>query len=198
MSIGRRRFLRNVGLAGLGAVGAGPLLNACATSTSSGPVTQTGGAVTVQSNLSAPAAKTAIEALVKGFNDRNGATASVNTVASETFRTQLPSYLTSANPPDTYTWYPGSLLSGYAEKGLLDATADTVTMTSGDDPRTGLRLTRRFSLADRGYRLELTAKNVSDRPATVHSVGGTTTEVRAGDWKRTVRLRRGQSVTLRP
>jgi len=119
MSIGRRRFLRNVGLAGLGAVGAGPLLNACATSTSTGAVTQTGGAVTVQSNLSAPAAKTAIEALVKGFNDRKGATASVNTVASETFRTQLPSYLTSANPPDTYTWYPGSLLSGYAEKGLL-------------------------------------------------------------------------------
>jgi multiple sugar transport system substrate-binding protein len=119
VSIGRRRFLRNVGLAGLGAVGAGPLLNACATSTSSGPVAQTGGAVTVQSNLSAPAAKTAIEALVKGFNNKHGATASVNTVASETFRTQLPSYLTSANPPDTYTWYPGSLLSGYAEKGLL-------------------------------------------------------------------------------
>jgi multiple sugar transport system substrate-binding protein len=112
----RRRFLRNAGLAGLSV---GPFLSACATSASSGPVAQTGGAVTVQSNLSAPAAKKAIDAMVAGFNDRGGATASVNTVASETFRTQLPSYLTSANPPDTYTWYPGSLLSGYAEKDLL-------------------------------------------------------------------------------
>lgn len=117
--LSRRRFLRNVGLAGFGAVGSGSLLSACATSASSGPVEQTGGAVTVQSNLSAPAAKTAIDALAKGFNERGGATVTVNTVASETFRTQLPSYLTSATPPDAYTWYPGSLLSGYAEKGLL-------------------------------------------------------------------------------
>jgi multiple sugar transport system substrate-binding protein len=124
----RRRFLRNAGLAGLSV---GPFLSACATSASSGPVAQTGGAVTVQSNLSAPAAKAAIEAMVKGFNGRGGATASVNTVASETFRTQLPSYLTSANPPDTYTWYPGSLLSGYAEKGLLLDVGD-VWQTMGD------------------------------------------------------------------
>lgn len=124
----RRRFLRDAGLAGLSL---GPFLSACATSASSGPVAQTGGAVTVQSNLSAPAAKVAIEAMVKGFNDRGGATASVNTVASETFRTQLPSYLTSANPPDTYTWYPGSLLSGYAEKGLLLDVGD-VWQTMGD------------------------------------------------------------------
>lgn len=46
----------------------------------------------------------------------------------------------------------------------VDTTADAVTMTSGDDPHTGLRLTRRFSLADRGYRLDLIATNVSDRP----------------------------------
>jgi multiple sugar transport system substrate-binding protein len=124
----RRRFLQNAGLAGLSV---GPFLSACATSASSGPVAQTGGAVTVQSNLSAPAAKAAIEALVKGFNDRGGATASVNTVASETFRTQLPSYLTSANPPDTFTWYPGSLLSGYAKKGLLLDIGD-VWQTMGD------------------------------------------------------------------
>ena len=46
----------------------------------------------------------------------------------------------------------------------VDATPDAVTMTSGADPRTGLRLTRRFSLRDSGYRLEVTARNVSDRP----------------------------------
>lgn len=42
--------------------------------------------------------------------------------------------------------------------------ADGVTMTSGADPRTGLRLTRRFSLTAGGYTLDLTATNVSRRP----------------------------------
>lgn len=117
--LSRRRFLRNASLAGLGAIGSSSFLAACATSASSGPVKQAAGAVTVQSNLSSPEAKKAIEALAQAFGAKGGATATVNTVASETFRTQLPSYLTAANPPDTYTWYPGSLLSGYARKGLL-------------------------------------------------------------------------------
>ncbi|MBK1783146.1 DUF4380 domain-containing protein [Prauserella cavernicola] len=41
----------------------------------------------------------------------------------------------------------------------------TVTLTSGDDPRTGLRLQRRFELRDGedGYRLTLTALNTSAR-----------------------------------
>jgi multiple sugar transport system substrate-binding protein len=117
--LSRRRFLRNASLAGLGAIGSSSFLAACATSASNGPVKQAAGAVTVQSNLSSPEAKKAIEALAQAFGAKGGATATVNTVASETFRTQLPSYLTAANPPDTFTWYPGSLLSGYARKGLL-------------------------------------------------------------------------------
>ncbi|MEQ3549022.1 DUF4380 domain-containing protein [Pseudonocardia nematodicida] len=46
-----------------------------------------------------------------------------------------------------------------------DGTA-TVTLTSGDDPRTGLGLTRCVELDDDadGYRLRLTARNTSDRP----------------------------------
>ncbi|HEX3788029.1 MAG TPA: extracellular solute-binding protein [Pseudonocardiaceae bacterium] len=113
--LNRRRFL-----AGLGAVGGAALLSGCATSaTSTGPVKQTSGAVTIQSNLSSPQAKVAIEALAKDFSSKGQATATVNTIASETFRTQLPSYLTADNPPDAYTWYPGSLLNGYAKKGLL-------------------------------------------------------------------------------
>jgi multiple sugar transport system substrate-binding protein len=112
--LSRRHFFKGVGL-----VGAGAVLSACATSATSGPVKQAAGAVTVQSNLSSAQAKVAIEALAKAFGAKGGATATVNTVASETFRTQLPSYLTSATPPDTYTWYPGSILTSYAQKGLL-------------------------------------------------------------------------------
>lgn len=110
---GRRRFL-----AGLGAVGTTALLSGCVTSSSSGK-SSSKGAVTLQSNLSAPQAKAAMEDLVAAYGKKGSGSASLNTVASETFRTQLPTYLTSANPPDVYTWYPGSVADAYAKKNLL-------------------------------------------------------------------------------
>lgn len=110
---GRRRFL-----AGLGAAGTTALLSGCVTSTSSGK-SSSKGAVTLQSNVSAPQAKAAMEDLVAAYAKKGSARASLNTVAAETFRTQLPTYLTSANPPDVYTWYPGSVADAYAKKDLL-------------------------------------------------------------------------------
>jgi multiple sugar transport system substrate-binding protein len=109
----RRNFL-----AGLGVAGAAAVLGGCATSVS-GTGGQNGGAVTVESNLSSPQAKAAMQALIADYNKRGSTQASLNTVASETFRTQLPTYLTSANPPDVYTWYAGSVARSYADKGLL-------------------------------------------------------------------------------
>lgn len=110
---GRRRFL-----AGLGAAGTAALLSGCVTSTSSGK-SSSKGAVTLQSNVSAPQAKAAMQDLVAAYGKKGSARASLNTVAAETFRTQLPTYLTSANPPDVYTWYPGSVADAYAKKDLL-------------------------------------------------------------------------------
>ncbi|MFI6277629.1 ABC transporter substrate-binding protein [Streptomyces sp. NPDC050988] len=110
---GRRRFL-----AGLGAAGTTALLSGCVTSTSSGK-SSSKGAVTLQSNVSAPQAKAAMQDLVAAYAKKGSARASLNTVAAETFRTQLPTYLTSANPPDVYTWYPGSVADAYAKKDLL-------------------------------------------------------------------------------
>jgi multiple sugar transport system substrate-binding protein len=109
----RRRFL-----AGLGAAGTTALLGGCVTSTSSGK-SSSKGAVTLQSNLSAPQAKAAMEDIVAAYAKKGTGSASLNTVAAETFRTQLPTYLTSANPPDVYTWYPGSVADAYAKKNLL-------------------------------------------------------------------------------
>ncbi|WP_405923068.1 ABC transporter substrate-binding protein [Streptomyces sp. NBC_00035] len=109
----RRRFL-----AGLGAAGTTALLSGCVTDTSSSK-TSSKGAVTLQSNLSAPQAKAAMEDLVAAFAKKGSARASLNTVAAETYRTQLPTYLTSGNPPDVYTWYPGSVADAYAKKNLL-------------------------------------------------------------------------------
>lgn len=110
----RRRFL-----VGSGAVGAGALLSSCVTQSPSATGGKSGGPVTLQSNLSSPQAKTAMKAIVAAFDKRGDAKAQLNTVASETFRTQLPTYLTSATPPDVYTWYPGSVAESYAKKDLL-------------------------------------------------------------------------------
>ncbi|MGW6601037.1 ABC transporter substrate-binding protein [Streptomyces sp. NPDC055036] len=112
----RRTFLAG---AGAGAVGAAALMTGCVTSSSSSGKNTSGGAVTLQSNLSAPQAKSAMRDVIDAFNKRGGAKGALNTVASETFRTQLPTYLTSANPPDLYTWYPGSVAESYARKDLL-------------------------------------------------------------------------------
>ncbi|MEW2157207.1 extracellular solute-binding protein [Streptomyces sp. NPDC007189] len=109
----RRRFL-----AGLGATGTAVLLSGCVTSTSDAK-TSSKGAVTLQSNLSAPQAKAAMEDLAAAYAKKGSERVSLNTVAAETFRTQLPTYLTSANPPDVYTWYPGSVADAYAKKNLL-------------------------------------------------------------------------------
>ncbi|MEU8504116.1 ABC transporter substrate-binding protein [Streptomyces brevispora] len=110
---------RRTFLAGAAAVGATALTTSCVASSSGGGKGSSGGAVTLQSNLSAPQAKSAMQDVVDAFNKRGGAKGSLNTVASETFRTQLPTYLTSATPPDLYTWYPGSVAESYAKKDLL-------------------------------------------------------------------------------
>ncbi|MFF1922776.1 ABC transporter substrate-binding protein [Streptomyces sp. NPDC058221] len=110
---------RRTFLAGAAAVGATALTSGCVASSSSGGKGSSGGAVTLQSNLSAPQAKSAMQEVIDAFNKKGGAKGSLNTVASETFRTQLPTYLTSANPPDLYTWYPGSVAESYAKKDLL-------------------------------------------------------------------------------
>lgn len=111
----RRRLL-----AGAGAAGTAALLGGCVTSTSSSSTTSSEGAVSLQSNLSAPQAKAAMQDLVAAYKkSKKKGSVDLNTVAAETFRTQLPTYLTSANPPDVYTWYPGSVADAYARKNLL-------------------------------------------------------------------------------
>jgi multiple sugar transport system substrate-binding protein len=115
MSADRRTFLK-----GLGLLGAAAVVPGCATSTTnSGGSSGATGELSLQSNLSSEQAKPAMEKLVAAYNKTGGSTVKLNTVASEIFRTQLPTYLTSANPPDVYTWYAGSVANSYAKKDLL-------------------------------------------------------------------------------
>ncbi len=112
-TVSRRDFLRVAGLA----VGAGAL-GACATGSTSSGGSSSGASTAksvLQSSLSDPDPKKALQTLVADYP--SGAT--LNTVAIEQFRAQLPTYLSSSNPPDVLTWYAGSVARDYASKGLL-------------------------------------------------------------------------------
>lgn len=106
-------------LAGAGALGAATVLGGCATSTTSGGSSQQGGAVTLQSDLSSPLAEKAMQSLVAAYTAQSKYSVKLNTVAATTYQPLLPTYLTSANPPDIYTWYAGSDADHFSSRGLL-------------------------------------------------------------------------------
>jgi multiple sugar transport system substrate-binding protein len=112
-------FSRRGLLAGAGALGAGFALGGCATATAGGSSSQQGGAVTLQSDLSSPLAEKAMQSLVAAYSKQSKYTVKLNTVAATTYQPLLPTYLTSANPPDIYTWYAGSDADHYSSRGLL-------------------------------------------------------------------------------
>ncbi|WP_436531920.1 ABC transporter substrate-binding protein [Actinoplanes sp. HUAS TT8] len=116
--LSRRGFLAGVG--GLGMAG---LLGACATGSDdkSGAAATT---LTLQSSLSDPDPKAALTKVVEGYTTSK---TTLNTIAIETFRAQLPTYLNSGNPPDVLTWYAGSVARDYSSKGFLLDVSDLWT-----------------------------------------------------------------------
>jgi len=107
------------GLFAAGAVvGGSALLSGClgASNTTSSGASNANISLTLQSSLSDPKPKAALEQVVKGYTKYP---TTLNTVAIEQFRAQLSTYLTSSNPPDVLTWYAGSVARDYASKGLL-------------------------------------------------------------------------------
>lgn len=76
------------------------------------------GPLTIQSRLTDGDAA-ALEAVVEAFNAKGGGQVEINSVPNETYREQLPSYLTSANPPDIYTWLGGQATRDFADEGLV-------------------------------------------------------------------------------
>jgi multiple sugar transport system substrate-binding protein len=129
--LGSRRILGRRGfLAGLGGLGAATILGGCATgsSSSSGATSTT---LTLQSSLSDADPKAA---LTKVVGDYTKTKVTLNTIAIETFRAQLPTYLNSGNPPDVMTWYAGSVARDYASKGFL---LDVSDLWTGNGPCAG-------------------------------------------------------------
>jgi multiple sugar transport system substrate-binding protein len=116
--LSRRGFI-----AGIGGLGAAALLGGCATS-SSDSGSGSSATLTLQSSLSDPSPKAALTKVVEGYTKTK---VTLNTIAIETFRAQLPTYLNSATPPDVLTWYAGSVARDYASKGFLLDVSDLWT-----------------------------------------------------------------------
>ena len=123
-------FSRRGFLAGIGGVGMAGLLGACATGSddSAGAPSTT---LTLQSSLSDPDPKAALTKVVEGYTKSQ---VTLNTIAIESFRAQLPTYLNSGNPPDVLTWYAGSVARDYASKGFL---LDVSDLWTGSGPCAG-------------------------------------------------------------
>ena len=78
------------------------------------------GPLVIQSRLASDSGDAAaLQAVVDAFNAKGGGQVVINSVPNETFREQLPSYLTAATPPDILTLYGGSLTRDLADQGLL-------------------------------------------------------------------------------
>ena len=60
-----------------------------------------------------------LKGVVAAFDKLGEGKVTINTLPTATFDTQLPSYLTSKNPPDVYTWYAGQATRDFADQGLL-------------------------------------------------------------------------------
>ncbi|HEY8721078.1 substrate-binding domain-containing protein [Pengzhenrongella sp.] len=109
----RRSFLLSTA-----AVGGAAVLSSCvgtgsgASSTKSASTTT----LTLQNSIQDEAPKAALANLVNAFG---GPKTTMNSVATEQFRAQLSTYLTSSTPPDVLSWYAGSVARDYAEQGLL-------------------------------------------------------------------------------
>jgi multiple sugar transport system substrate-binding protein len=115
--LSRRGFL-----AGLGGLGVATVLGGCATGSDSGSGSSgSSSTLTLQSSLSDADPKAALTKVVEGYTKTK---VTLNTIAIETFRAQLPTYLNSGNPPDVLTWYAGSVARDYASKGFLMDVSD--------------------------------------------------------------------------
>jgi multiple sugar transport system substrate-binding protein len=123
--LSRRGFL-----AGIGGLGAAALVGGCATSSSDSD-SGSSATLTLQSSLSDPSPKAALSKVVEGYTKTK---VTLNTIAIETFRAQLPTYLNSATPPDVLTWYAGSVARDYASKGFL---LDVSDLWTGNGPCAG-------------------------------------------------------------
>ena len=137
-------------LAGLLAVlASSALVVGCATASTDAPAPTTAGGTSTDSqdvdcvangisvqnwNVGEAGADDPMLAVAALYEETTGNTVTVNTVNVEVFRSQLPTYITSNNPPDVLKWLAGSTTSGFAEAGQLLDISDVWAESLGDIP----------------------------------------------------------------
>ncbi len=130
MSLSNLSLSRRSLLVGGAALGGSALLAGCVGSGSTPEPAPASGAasasgpLTLQIAFSDAKTKDALLTTVKGFT---GPKTTVNAVATEQFRAQLSTYLTSSTPPDVIGWLAGSVARDYAKQGLLLDVSDLWT-----------------------------------------------------------------------
>lgn len=114
-ALGRRTLIRG----GLGAASLSALLAACGGSSGGGSGGGGGsvtGQVSIGSNYSDAAVKSAFAAVLKGYG--NTANLSVNTVDHNSFQNNIQNYL-QGTPNDVFCWFSGNRTQFFAEQRLL-------------------------------------------------------------------------------
>jgi multiple sugar transport system substrate-binding protein len=114
-SISRRAMLQGT-FGALALAGAPSLLAACSSSSGGGGKGSIDGTISVGSNYSDAAVKTAFAAAVKGYS--RGSKVSINTVDHNTFQNNIQNYL-QGNPNDVFCWFSGNRMQFFADQGLL-------------------------------------------------------------------------------
>lgn len=64
-------------------------------------------------------AKGGLPALIDAYQAQGGGEVTLNSTPSESYRSQLPTFLTAQTPPDVYTWFAGQATRSFADEDLL-------------------------------------------------------------------------------
>ncbi|HEY4269700.1 MAG TPA: extracellular solute-binding protein [Galbitalea sp.] len=113
-----RRLLAATGLALAATVALAGCVSTGGTASTTAVTKDASGPLVLQSRFTG-AEKAGLEAVIKAFDKKGEGKVQLNSLPTTTFDTQLPSYLTSKNPPDVYTWYAGQATRDFADQGLL-------------------------------------------------------------------------------
>jgi multiple sugar transport system substrate-binding protein len=114
-TVSRRAMLQG-SFGALALAGAPTLLAACSSSSGGGSKGSATGSVSIGSNYSDAAVKTAFAAAIHGYS--NAAKVHVNTVDHNTFQNNITNYL-QGTPNDVFCWFAGNRMRFFADQGLL-------------------------------------------------------------------------------
>ena len=126
-----RRWLALIGVAVATSVALAGCVSTGGAGTTAPVKKDASGPLVLQSRFTG-AEKDGLEAVIKAFDKKGEGTVTLNSLPTTTFDTQLPSYLTSKNPPDVYTWYAGQATRDFANQGLLLDVSDVWKKSLGN------------------------------------------------------------------